>query len=58
LLGRDWAGVVSPLAPLIGENIGDFLVVQGFLPRLHHRSAIFLAFDGYRALQTFEDNHG
>src|SRR6266567_2192839 len=57
LLGRNWAGVVAPLASLVGDDVGNFLVGQCFIPWLHHCRAEFLAFNCDWALQPFEDNH-
>src|SRR6476646_11183140 len=57
LLGRDRAGAVAPLAAFVCENVGNFLVGQSFVPRLHHSRAVFLAFNLDRALQALEDNH-
>src|SRR5947209_6906105 len=58
LFGRNRAGTVPPLTAFISEDVGDSLVGQCFVPRLHHCAAKFLAFDGDRALQTLEDDHG
>src|SRR5438128_3262690 len=58
LLGRDRAGAVPPVASLVGENVGNLLVGQCFVPWLHHRAAKFLTFDGDWTLQTLQDNHG
>src|SRR6266576_3161246 len=58
LFGRNRAGTVPPLTPLVGEDIGDLLVGQCFVPGLHYRGAEFLAFDCDRTLQTLENNHG
>src|SRR5262249_24129102 len=57
LLGCHRTGVVSPLASLVCHDIGNFLVGQRFVPRLHHRRAVLLAFNCDRALQAFEHNH-
>src|SRR5438034_3823134 len=57
LFGRDRAGTVAPLAPLVRENVSNFLVGQGFVPWLHDRGAEFLAFDRDWTLQTLHDNH-
>src|SRR5437763_14586824 len=58
LFARNRARTVAPVTPLVGEDIGDLLVGQCFVPRLHYRGAEFLAFDRDRTLQTLEDNHG
>src|SRR4029077_3548577 len=57
LLGCHWAGVVPPLASLVCKNVGNFLVGQCLVPRLHHRRAEFLALYGHWTLQTLHDNH-
>src|SRR5215469_858199 len=57
LLGRQRAGIVPPLAPLVCENVGNFLVSQCLVPRLHRRCAEFLALYSDWTGQTFEDNH-
>jgi len=46
LLGRNRAGTVPPLAPLISQDVGDLLVVQRFVPWLHDRRAVFLSLHG------------
>ena len=38
-------------------NVGNFLVGQRFVPRLHDSSAVLLALNRDRALQTLENNH-
>src|SRR6266487_6573618 len=58
LLSCNRTGTVPPLAPLVRENVGNFLVGQCFVPGLHHRGAELLSFHGDWALQTLEDNHG
>src|SRR6266487_2877993 len=58
LLSCNRTGTVPPLAPLVRENVGNFLVGQCFVPGLHHRCAELLSFHGDWALQTLEDNHG
>src|SRR6202011_1521674 len=58
LLSRDGAGVVAPFAALISEHVGDLLIGQRLVPRLHDRTAEFLPFDGDRPLQTLEHDHG
>src|SRR5437870_12071016 len=58
LLGRDRAGIVSPLTAFVSQDVGNFLVCQCFVPWLHHGAAKLLAFDGHWALQTLQDNHG
>src|SRR5437867_13197914 len=57
LFGCDGTGAVPPVASLVRKNVGNFLVGQCFVPGLHHRRAVLLAFNFDRALQTFEDNH-
>ena len=57
LLGCNRTPIVAPLAPLVREDVGNFLVGQCFIPRLHHCSAEFLAFYRDWALQTLKDNH-
>src|SRR5262245_31262317 len=57
LLGCHRAGVVSPLTALICQDIGNFLVGQCFIPRLHHGGTKLLAFHFNRTCQTFENNH-
>src|SRR5947208_3408185 len=56
LLGSDWARTVAPLAPLVRENVSNFLVGQGFVPWLHDRRAEFLTFDCDWTLQTFHND--
>src|SRR5712692_1406387 len=58
LFGRDGAAVIPPLTSLVSQHVGNSLISQCFVPWLHNRAAEFLAFDGDRALQTLEDNHG
>src|SRR5438093_10452987 len=58
LLGSDRARAVPPVASLVSEDVGNFLVGQCFVPRLHHRCAELLPFNSDWTLQTFEDNHG
>src|SRR5438874_13741403 len=57
LLDCHRTGAVAPLASFVGHDIGNFLVGQSFVPRLHDRSAVLLAFNRDRALQTFEHDH-
>src|SRR5579864_4616035 len=57
LFCRDFAGLVSPFASLVGHNVRNFLIGQRFVPRLHYRAAKHLAFYFHRSLQTFEYNH-
>ena len=57
LFGRHRTRVVSPLASFVSKNVGDFLVGQCFVPRLHHSSAKLLSFHFDRTLQTFQHNH-
>src|SRR6266403_950100 len=56
LLGGDRTRTVAPLASLVSENVGDLLVGQCFVPGLHYRSAVFLAFDRDWTLQTFHND--
>src|SRR6266568_7044103 len=58
LLCRDRAGTVPPLTSFVSKNVGDLLVGQCFVPRLHHRGSELLSFHGDRTLQTLEHNHG
>src|SRR4029453_4539950 len=51
------ARVVAPLTALVCENVGNFLVGQRLVPRLHDSSAVLLALNRDRALQTFQNNH-
>ena len=57
LFGSHRTGAVPPLAPFVSQNIGNFLIGQCFVPRLHNRTAEFLAFDRDRALQTLKNDH-
>src|SRR6266403_142653 len=56
LLSRDRTRTVAPLAALVRENVSNFLVGQCLVPRLHHRRAKFLTFDGDWTLQTFHND--
>src|SRR3954463_8690529 len=56
LLGSDWAGVVSPLASFVRENVCDLFIGQRFVPRLHHRCAILLSLHFDRTLQAFKND--
>src|SRR5438067_3905262 len=58
LFGCNRAGTVPPLTSFVSKNVGDLLVGQCFVPRLHHRGAELLSFHGDRTLQTLEHNHG
>src|SRR6187551_692992 len=51
LLSRHRAGIVPPLTSLVCENVGNFLVSQCFIPRLHHSCTEFLALYGDRTCQ-------
>src|SRR6266436_8480405 len=57
LFGSYRTGAVPPLAPFVSQNVGNFLIGQCFVPRLHDRTAEFLAFNRDRSLQTFENDH-
>src|SRR6266481_2987415 len=57
LFSCDRTGAVAPLAALVCENVGNFLVGQSIVPRLHNGCAVFLAFNFYRTLQAFKNNH-
>ena len=57
LFGSHRTGAVPPLASLISQNVGNFLVGQRFVPRLHDRASVFLTFDCDRTLQTLENDH-
>src|SRR6266705_2920951 len=57
LFGGDRAGVVAPVTAFIGQDVGDFLVGQCFVPWLHDGAPVLLAFDFHGALQAFEHNH-
>src|SRR6266487_4939921 len=58
LFGRNRAGAVPPLTPLVRENVRNLLVGQCFVPGLHHRGAELLSFNRDWTLQTLENNHG
>src|SRR5258705_9288762 len=51
------ACVVAPLAALVCENVGNFLVCQRLIPRLHDSSPVLLALNRDRTLQALENNH-
>src|SRR6266496_6409570 len=57
LLSCHPAGVVPPLTALVCKDVGNFLISQCFIPRLHHSRTEFLALNGDRACQTFENDH-
>src|SRR5882762_8910361 len=57
LFGSHRTGAVPPLAPFVGQNVGNFLIGQCFVPRLHDRAAELLTFDRDRSLQTFKNDH-
>src|SRR6266478_10226797 len=57
LFGSHRTGAVPPLAPFVGQNVGNFLIGQCFVPRLHDRAAELLAFDRDRSLQTLKNDH-
>ena len=48
---------VFPIPAVVGEDLGDFLVGQSFVPGLHHGGTIVLALNGDRALQALEHDH-
>src|SRR6266478_6277919 len=50
-------GAVPPLAPFVSQNVGNFLIGQRFVPRLHNGTAEFLPLHRDRTLQTFENDH-
>src|SRR5712671_3089383 len=56
LLGNR-AAVVSPLLPLISQDIGNLLITQA-LPRLHDCTSELLALHRDRTLQTLHHDHG
>src|SRR5437870_13070956 len=57
LFGSHRTGAVPPLAPFVSQNVGNFLIGQCFVPRLHDRAAEFLAFHRDRSLQTLKNDH-
>src|SRR5262245_35852808 len=58
LLWGNGARVIPPLASLVRDDVGKFLIGQRLVPGLHHRAAVLLAlyFDGTG--QTFKHYHG
>src|SRR5438876_9866391 len=57
LFGSHRTGAIPPLAPFVSQNVGNFLIGQCFVPRLHDRAAEFLAFHRDRPLQTLKNDH-
>ena len=57
LFGCNGTGVVSPITSFVRENVGNFLVRQCFVPRLHYSGAVLLTFNFDGALQPFKNNH-
>src|SRR5207253_9011501 len=55
--GCGWAGAVAPVTRLVGRAVVNFLVGQGFVPRLHDCSTVLLSFRFHRPLQAFEQDH-
>src|SRR5260370_6374988 len=57
LFGSHWTGAVPPLAPFVSQNVGNLLIGQCFVPRLHDRAAELLALHRDRSLQTLKNDH-
>src|SRR2546423_8838447 len=57
LLRGHGTSAVPPFASFISQNVGNFLIGQCFVPRLHNRAAKFLALHRNWSLQTFENDH-
>src|SRR2546430_4018259 len=57
LFGSYRTGAIPPLAPFVSQNVGNFLIGQCFVPRLHNGTAEFLPLHRDRTLQTFENDH-